>query len=146
MLQTLKGNKKSIVVGTLCGAVLGLGATAAHAEVWSSTKTFESGGVTWKNESFGQMVNGHYAGSRVWRQSGSQFPTGWAGVRARVYFSSGVLCDATVWSYNPEPRTSFNKSFEPNCEGYVFSQGQTRAWDGDSYVTSSTRPTPNWYN
>lgn len=121
-------------------AVSGTGAAmAAYYE--SAKKHYTVNGHSYYNEAViydsgqGQTIQVHHSGNA---------PTSWMGVKGRVYWDGGTLCNTSVWRYNSSgPDYWLDVTFASGCGGYIYSKGQTKAWNGSDYPIRSTERTIN---
>lgn len=73
-------------------------------------------------------------------------PAGYMGARAFIFYSNGSLCrEDPSWTYNGSSSGGFSVYVTPGCGAgpIYYSQGETRAWNGYSYDTFSSYPSPN---
>ena len=73
-------------------------------------------------------------------------PAGWVGAYAKIYSSSGALKCSSGWKYNSGslPKNTGQVAFcDKNLTGAYYSDGATRAWDGDSYKTYGANRSPS---
>lgn len=76
-------------------------------------------------------------------------PTGWIGVRTRLYNSSGDLKASKGYEYSSSPCVGMSLLTQPPYSGAhdaYYSYGLTRAWNGYGYSTygSFRSPNQNW--
>lgn len=73
-------------------------------------------------------------------------PAGWVGAYAKIYTSGGALKCSSGWKYNSAtlPKNTGQMAFcNKNLTGTFYSDGETRAWDGNGYKTYGANRSPN---
>ena len=82
----------------------------------------------------------------VGNQEAANVPTGYMGDQAELWTSSGSLCLASGWYYNPSPAGSISYGVSGTCgAGNYYSQGVTSAYDGNGYVSYQSDQSPDVY-
>lgn len=133
------------ISGALLGTALALLVTSTASAVTSQVKYFSISGSESHNLSFGSVGTAGDSGSYIAKDpSDPKAAANHLGVRARVYFDGGALCQRTSTLYNDERTSNFEVRFHDNCGGYVYSQGFTRVWNGTAYTDRVTYKTANW--
>jgi hypothetical protein len=150
MRRYRRQTSRLLVAGTawvLVGALLAPVVLAGVA--YSSFSFYSSYGVSYKNRSVVQTdpPNNHQALARtdVYVTAGSAL-AGWIGVLPRRYSDSGVLQCTGTWSYSGSTITVGGGYIAPGCfvyaAGSYTSDGQTKAWNGNSYTTFGAATSP----
>lgn len=140
----------SLLVATFMffiGMLAGFGGAASAADVYGDWKHYgPHGGYDYKNRSYMKDLFDQ-GRSIVKAKNNASPPAGWMGVKARVFKSNGVLCNARDWSYNSSNRTvSIDTPASADCgSGNYYSKGKTRAWrpNFNDYKTYSCYRSPN---
>lgn len=137
--------RRSAVVGSIVGAVVGILAPAAYADTWySAWKDFTSNGVNYQNRAGAirsdDLDPTEFVGSTVRRVTGDA-PINRMGARARAYFQSDALCAAGTWVYNDVATHAWTVWYVHPCRAFIYSRGQTRTWIPSGYDTLQTYKT-----
>ncbi|GMQ64192.1 hypothetical protein [Vallitalea maricola] len=80
---------------------------------------------------------------------GYSVPTGYMGLQARLYNSSGVLVHSTDWTYNSGEAGMMGKGGATISKiGTYYAKGRVRMYNGNGYNTYTTNSTPyvQFYN
>ena len=132
------------LVGLLVGAVASPAVAATFVSAWDS---YFADGKKFENQSI--LIDGtdiSMVGVTMQKANGTVASINRMGMRPRVYFDSGALCEAGVWRYNGTPQPSMTAYIVHECTGYVFSRGNTRALDSDgTYKTREAKRTVSNY-
>ncbi len=76
---------------------------------------------------------------------GVTVPTGYMGVRARLYSDSGTLKSDTGWTYNKSAKGALLVyDTHWTLTGYYYSKGQVKIFNGDGYNTYNCTATTNY--
>lgn len=116
---------------------------AARAE--SSRKTVTTYGKTYQYYSV--VVNDSsstWAYGCVEVKSGGNVPTGYYGINARLYTSSGTLVKSSGWKYNDSASAGTSEySGDTYTKGTYYGKGQMQFYNGNGYSTYTSNASPN---
>lgn len=141
---------KVLVTAALVGALSGAGAGAAQAAYsWTTWGVYGPiNGWTYANRAGADNGIDHVA-TDLRTNNGAQAPTSYMGVLARALVSSsGAVCKSSSWAYNSSGPSSTLAIYITATGGscptsvYLYSKGQTRAYNGTGYTAYSTFNSP----
>lgn len=133
-----------VVVGVLVGIMFGAAISVANAGRASGYYRYYYVGWTLNNNQ-ATVYTHNYTGARAYTWVGSAVnePPGHLGARARLYNDAGSLVRDSGWYYNPWVCGGFSYSTSVTyVSDNYFSYGQSRGWNGSTYVTYATHSTP----
>lgn len=135
--------------------VLGLAGTTA---AWAATTVTGSKGYYstygWNYYNYNQLTNagaeGSWGTTYAYHDNDGSVPGGYMGAYARVYTPSGHLCVSGGWTYNYAGAVGVGETtsggIQATCgAGNYYSQGLTRAYNGNGYNTFTTFQSPQLY-
>jgi hypothetical protein len=100
------------LVACVLGFWVGLGTAAVATTTekdWSFWNYFSTNGIEYRNRSYVETSYGPavpptpYGWAKIERTVNINVPINWMGTQAKLYRIPGVLCEASVWSYNEAP-------------------------------------------
>lgn len=113
----------------------------------TSWKDFSTGGINWQNRSEVENDYPNTFTARVRKANLGLMGANKVGAKARIYYSTNVLCHATSMNYNPSQTSLWGASSAYNCGmSMVYSKGVTDTWNGTSFSTTvapATREIPS---
>ena len=134
----------TFVVGALLGSVMSV---AFAATATSSPKSYGPIlGYSYVSSATISNDTNLYGLARVERSTTATVPTGYMGVKARVYKSTGICLESGT-SYNSSATNGQGVTTTigaPDCgSGTYYGKGQTEAYNGNGYDVYNTNQTPN---
>jgi hypothetical protein len=141
------GTKKLVTFAFLLGLVVPLGATAAYASIaYGSYRYFGPiDGYNYQNQATLDNSSEDYAGAYIQNSDYLNEPSGYMGIQATLYTSSGSICTQTSWYYMSGSGGGIGLGTYPgaNCgAGNYYSKGWSRAYNGNGYDTYGTNQSP----
>lgn len=131
----------------MCAAALLIvaGANMANAASASGTVSYFGpyGGYNYKDYSTIYTGTSAQALTNIKKDGNGDVPSGYMGIRSRLFKSDGTLCkSSTVW-YGGGSGLE-DGTVPPSCGvGSYYSDGWTYAWTGSSYYEHNTKRSPN---
>lgn len=139
-------NLKVSVCSFLVGIFLSITAIAAYAASAYSPWGYYGPylGYSYQNRaSILTYTDSASAYTDVQNQTSGNVPTGYMGLKARMYNSSNSLVSQSDYSYNSQPLYSMARSTSTTSHGTYYSKGLTQAYNGNGYVEYTTFASPS---
>ncbi|EEO34193.2 hypothetical protein MBAG_03145 [Coprobacillus sp. D7] len=81
---------------------------------------------------------------RTSETNSNNVPTGYMGINARLYKSSGTLVKSSGWKYNTKPLGGLSvNSGSTTTKGTYYAKSQMQFYNGNGYNTYTSNATPN---
>ncbi|MCR4430337.1 MAG: hypothetical protein NUV45_04870 [Tepidanaerobacteraceae bacterium] len=135
--------KTLVLISVVCVLTLGISSIVFAAYAHSDYKKATVYGYTYKYRADAYTDGTYVAGGTTVSCNGGNVPTGYMGIKARLYNSDGDLKVSSRWVYNDEELAGFNVwTDEYTTSGDYYSWGQVKLYNGDGYNTYTTYKSP----